>query len=61
MKLQQLRYIYEVSKQDMNVSAMAETLFTSQPGICNQIRLLEDELGIQILASTSQILLHQRD
>ena len=48
MKLQQLKYITEVAKHDLNVSATAESLFTSQPGISKQIRLLEDELGIQI-------------
>ena len=32
----------------MNVSATAEDLFTSQPGISKQIMLLEDELGVQI-------------
>lgn len=48
MKLQQLRYLVEVSKQGLNVSEAAEKLHTSQPGISKQIRLLEDELGIQI-------------
>jgi len=48
MKLQQLKYITEVAKHELNVSATAESLFTSQPGISKQIRLLEDELGIQI-------------
>ena len=48
MKLQQLRYIWEVARHDLNVSATAESLYTSQPGISKQIRLLEDELGIQI-------------
>jgi LysR family cys regulon transcriptional activator len=48
MKLQQLRYIWEVSKHELNVSATAESLFTSQPGVSKQIRLLEDELGVQI-------------
>ena len=50
MKLQQLRYICEVAKHELNVSATAQSLFTSQPGISKQIRLLEDELGIQIFA-----------
>ena len=50
MKLQQLRYIWEVTQHDLNVSATAESLFTSQPGISKQIRLLEDELGIPIFA-----------
>lgn len=48
MKLQQLRYLVEVAKQGLNVSEAAEKLHTSQPGISKQIRLLEDELGVQI-------------
>lgn len=48
MKLQQLRYLCEVVKQDLNVSDAAGSLFTSQPGISKQIRLLEEELGIEI-------------
>jgi LysR family transcriptional regulator, cys regulon transcriptional activator len=50
MKLQQLRYIWEVAQHELNVSATAESLFTSQPGISKQIRLLESELGIDIFA-----------
>ena len=48
MKLQQLRYIWEVSRNNLNVTATADSLFTSQPGISKQIRLLEDELGFPI-------------
>jgi LysR family cys regulon transcriptional activator len=48
MKLQQLRYICEVARHDLNVSATAQSLYTSQPGISKQIRLLEDELGVEI-------------
>ncbi|RUO60579.1 HTH-type transcriptional regulator CysB [Pseudidiomarina insulisalsae] len=48
MKLQQLRYIVEVLNHNLNVSATAESLYTSQPGISKQVRMLEDELGIQI-------------
>jgi len=48
MKLQQLRYICEVAKRDLNLSQTAEALFTSQPGISKQIRALEDELGVDI-------------
>jgi len=54
MKLQQLKYITEVAKHDLNVSATAESLFTSQPGISKQIRLLEDELGIQIFVRSGK-------
>ncbi len=48
MKLQQLRYIWEVSQNNLNVTATADSLYTSQPGISKQIRLLEDELGFPI-------------
>ena len=48
MKLQQLLYIREVSKHGLNVSATAESLYTSQSGISKQIRMLEDELGLKI-------------
>ncbi|MCH8506705.1 MAG: LysR family transcriptional regulator, partial [Ectothiorhodospiraceae bacterium] len=48
MKLNQLRYICEVARRDLNVSAAAEALFTSQPGVSKQIRMLEAELGVQI-------------
>ena len=48
MKLQQLRYICEVARQGLNLSVAAEKLFTSQPGVSKQIRLLEDELGVEI-------------
>jgi LysR family transcriptional regulator, cys regulon transcriptional activator len=48
MKLQQLRYLCEVARRDLSVSAAAEALFTSQPGVSKQIKGLEDELGIEI-------------
>lgn len=48
MKLQQLRYAVETWRCNLNVSEAAERLFTSQPGVSKQIRLLEDELGVQI-------------
>lgn len=54
MKLQQLRYIWEVARHDLNVSATAQSLYTSQPGVSKQIRLLEDELGIEIFARSGK-------
>lgn len=54
MKLQQLRYIVEVVKHNLNVSSTAEGLYTSQPGISKQIRMLEDELGILIFARSGK-------
>lgn len=54
MKLQQLRYIWEVAHHGLNVSATAQSLFTSQPGISKQIRLLEDELGVEVFARSGK-------
>ncbi|MGC2456986.1 MAG: HTH-type transcriptional regulator CysB [Gallionellaceae bacterium] len=48
MNMQQLRYLHEVSKQGLKISSAANALFTSQPGISKQIKLLEEELGIEI-------------
>ncbi|HWQ37034.1 MAG TPA: HTH-type transcriptional regulator CysB [Burkholderiales bacterium] len=48
MRLQQLRYIHEVARNNLNLSQAAEVLYTSQPGISKQIKSLEDELGVQI-------------
>lgn len=58
MKLQQLRYIVEVLNNKLNVSATAESLFTSQPGISKQVRMLEDELGVQIFGRSGKHLTH---
>ena len=54
MKLQQLRYIWEVAHHDLNVSATAASLYTSQPGISKQIRLLDDELGVEIFSRSGK-------
>ena len=48
MKLQQLRFLDAVVRNNLNVSSAAEELYTSQPGISHQIKLLEDELDVQI-------------
>ena len=48
MNLQQLRYVSEVAKRNLNVSEAAEALHTSQPGVSKQIRGLEAELGTEI-------------
>ena len=58
MKLQQLRYIWEVAHHDLNVSVTAQSLFTSQPGISKQIRLMEAELGVEIFARNGKHLTH---
>jgi LysR family cys regulon transcriptional activator len=48
MKLQQLKYLVEVERRGLNVSDAAAALFTSQPGISKQVRLLETELGVTV-------------
>jgi LysR family cys regulon transcriptional activator len=48
MTLRQLRYLVEVVRRKLSVSAAAEALYTSQPGVSRQIKALEDELGIEI-------------
>ncbi len=48
MNLQQLRYLNEIVRRGLNVSGAADALYTSQPGISKQIKLLEEELGVQI-------------
>ena len=48
MNLQQLRYVSEVARRNLNVSEAAVALHTSQPGVSKQIRALEEELGTPI-------------
>jgi LysR family cys regulon transcriptional activator len=54
MKLQQLRYICEVARRGLSISATAEGLYTSQPGVSKQIRQLEEELGVQIFTRSGK-------
>src|SRR3954451_4060593 len=49
MKLQQLRYLCEIARRDLSFSSAADALDTSQPGISKQMRLLEQELGVDLL------------
>ncbi len=48
MKLQQLRYVREITRQGFSVSAAALALHASQPGVSNQVQQLEEELGLKI-------------
>ena len=48
MKLQQLRYMLAIVDNGLNITAAAEKLFTSQPGVSKQLKLLEEELGLQL-------------
>ena len=56
MKLQQLRYLDAVAQNNLNISAAAERLYTSQPGVSKQIRLLEDELGLSLFQRSGRSL-----
>lgn len=48
MNFQQLRAVREAVRRGFNLTAAAEALHTSQPGVSRQIRELEDELGIVV-------------
>ena len=48
MKLQQLRYLLAIVDNGLNITAAAERLYTSQPGVSKQLKLLEEELGMQL-------------
>lgn len=49
MNFQQLRYLAVAVDQGLNLSRAAAVLHTSQPGISRQIRLLEAEIGAEVL------------
>lgn len=48
MKFQQLRYLLAIADNGLNITAAAKQLYTSQPGVSKQLRLLEEELGVQL-------------
>jgi len=56
MKLQQLRFFVAVCHSGLNVTAAAKQLFTSQPGVSRQVRLLEDELGFSLFVRQGKAL-----
>lgn len=56
MKLQQLRYLVAIVDNGLNITAAANALFTSQPGVSKQVKLLEDELSLQLFARSGKSL-----
>ena len=48
MNLRQMQYLCEILRRDLSISAVAQALHTSQPGISTQVKLLEQELGVEI-------------
>ena len=47
MNFQQLRSVREAVRRHFNLTEVAKTLHTSQPGVSRQIRELEEELGFE--------------
>lgn len=54
MKLQQLRYLLAIADNGLSVTAAANRLYTSQPGISKQLGLLEHELGMPLFFRTGR-------
>jgi len=57
MKLQQLRFVLAIEECDLNISKAAKFLYTSQPGVSRQLRLLEEELEINIFVRNGKQLI----
>ena len=56
MKLQQLRFLAAVAQSELNITAAAAKLCTTQPAVSKQLRLLEDELGFSIFTRNGRTL-----
>lgn len=54
MTLQQLRYLREVVRQDLNISKAAQAMNVSQPGLSRQLQLLERELKVELFVRNSK-------
>ncbi len=48
MNFQQLRFVREAVRRNLNLTEVANVLYTSQSGVSKQIKDLEDELGVDI-------------
>jgi LysR family cys regulon transcriptional activator len=48
MNLHQFRFVQEAIKRNLNLTEVAKSLHTSQPGVSKAILELEEELGIEI-------------
>lgn len=56
MKLQQLRFVLAIAESDLNITQASQMLYTSQPGVSKQLRLLEEELGVEIFMRNGKAL-----
>jgi len=50
MRLRQIRILLAIAENGLNITAAAEKLFTSQPGVSKQLKLLEEELQLKIFS-----------
>ncbi|MEN9712639.1 MAG: hypothetical protein RLY90_900 [Pseudomonadota bacterium] len=50
MNLHQFRFVQEAVRRNLNLTEVAKSLHTSQPGVSKAIIELEEELGIEIFA-----------
>lgn len=48
MKFRQLTYLLAIADNGLNITAAANKLHTSQPGVSKQLKLLEEELGVKL-------------
>ena len=56
MRLKQLKILLAIVENGLNITAAAEALFTSQPGVSKQLKLLEEELGLKIFSRKGKLL-----
>jgi DNA-binding transcriptional LysR family regulator len=57
MNFQQLRSVREAERCGFNLTEVAATLHTSQPGVSRQVRELEEELGVELFVRSGKRLL----
>ncbi|MBN8921675.1 MAG: CysB family transcriptional regulator [Rhodanobacter sp. 68-29] len=50
MTLTQLRYLVAIADCRLNITAAAEHVHATQPGVSKQLKQLEDELGLQLFS-----------
>jgi LysR family cys regulon transcriptional activator len=43
-----MRFVIAIADNQLNVSSAAKALYTSQPGVSRQLRLMEEELNVVI-------------
>ncbi len=54
MNFQQLRFVREAIRNNLNLTEVATVLYTSQSGVSKQIKDLEDELGIELFVRSGK-------